>query len=80
MKKRFETIAESLSYRQPMQVKEVLICKEHIAHSDVYYTYPICPRCNVSFEQDYQSYCSYCGQKLKWRYYSKAKIRCVGEK
>lgn len=28
--------------------------------------YAICPRCNVSLERDYQSFCDRCGQHLKW--------------
>ena len=36
--------------------------------------FPVCPRCNIPFEHEYQKFCRYCGQKLKWTYYSKAKI------
>jgi hypothetical protein len=28
--------------------------------------YWICPSCDITIDRDYQSYCTSCGQKLKW--------------
>lgn len=58
---------EELSYRRPLQIAEVFI-------SDNGYLFPICPKCRIPFDGQYQKYCSYCGQCLKWTYYSRAKI------
>ena len=60
--------SEQLLYRQPMRVKEIMVYKND-------YSYPICPRCNCTFEREYQSFCDRCGQKLSWKDFSKAKIR-----
>ena len=74
-RKECETIEESLSYRRALQVKEVFIRSGGVFDLNGTYAYPICPRCDIPFENDYQKFCSYCGQKLKWTYYSKAKPR-----
>ena len=58
---------EELSYRKPLQIAEVFI-------SDGGDAFPICPKCKVPFDVEYQRYCSYCGQCLKWTYYSRARI------
>lgn len=31
--------------------------------------YPMCPRCRVTLEREYQNFCDRCGQKLKWAVY-----------
>ena len=61
------TDKEELSYRKPLQIAEVFV-------SDGGDAFPICPKCRVPFDVEYQKYCSYCGQRLKWTYYAKAKI------
>ena len=30
-------------------------------------TYPVCPRCRITMEREYQSFCDRCGQALYWR-------------
>ena len=50
------------SYRFPMEVTEIFSYKGK-------YNYPICPRCKISLEREYQSYCDRCGQALSWRKY-----------
>lgn len=61
---------QELLFRIPMEVREC------IGHQGLYgfTTYPICPRCQQSFEREYQAFCDRCGQKLCWRGYSSAKI------
>lgn len=28
--------------------------------------YPVCPRCKISMDREYTSFCDRCGQKLNW--------------
>ena len=35
---------------------------------------PICPCCNTLLQNDWQSYCDDCGQKLSWKHYINSKI------
>lgn len=76
-KKKNETIEEVCSYREPMVVKEKYAYWSHLYGG--YTTFPICPRCGVSFEIEYINYCSSCGQKLKWLGYSRTKVRYAGK-
>jgi len=58
---------DAVSYRQPMPVREILRTGD-----DQYF--PVCPRCGISIEREYMSYCDRCGQKLSWTRYSTATI------
>ena len=75
-----ETVEESVLYRTPMQVKEILVYNGNMYEFNSKAVYPICPRCDVSMEYDYQRYCSCCGQKLSWVHYKDAKLRYAGQK
>ena len=35
---------------------------------------PVCPYCNTLLQNDWQSYCDDCGQKLSWKHYINSKI------
>lgn len=35
---------------------------------------PICPYCNTLLQNDWQSYCDNCGQKLSWKHFLDSKI------
>ena len=35
---------------------------------------PVCPYCNTLLQNDWQSYCDNCGQKLSWKYFINSKI------
>lgn len=35
---------------------------------------PICPYCNTLLQNDWQSYCDNCGQKLSWKRFINSKI------
>lgn len=61
------TIKSAQSYRTPMKVTEVLLYENGDAFS-------VCPRCKITLERDYQSYCDRCGQCLDWKGFSNAKI------
>ena len=38
------------------------------------YSFPVCPRCQLTMEREYQSYCDRCGQALDWKGFSKALV------
>ena len=65
-----ETTAKS--YRRPMSVTEVFYYVDSLIGPT---TYPICPRCGMTMEREYQSYCDRCGQALDWDGLEKAVIR-----
>ena len=54
----------ALSYRLSMAVKEIFISGEG-------YEYPVCPRCRITLEREYQAYCDRCGQALDWKKYGR---------
>lgn len=70
MKKKNETIEEKLLYREPMVVGEI----KELGNCGYF---PICPRCDCTMEREYQSFCDRCGQMLKWKGFSKAKVRRI---
>lgn len=76
--KKTETAKESILYRQPMRIKEILVYGGKMYDFDVKYAFPVCPKCGISMEHDYQNYCSYCGQRLSWVRYKEAKVRYAG--
>ena len=32
--------------------------------------YPVCPRCGITMEREYQHFCDRCGQQLDWSAFS----------
>lgn len=36
--------------------------------------YAVCPRCGVTMEREYQSYCDRCGQCLGWTSFAQAAV------
>lgn len=54
------------NYRTPLRV--IMIRKV----SQFYY--PVCPRCDVSLEREYQAYCDRCGQALSWKGFRNAEL------
>ena len=59
-----------LGFRVPMTVTHVL----KAPYLRGFTTYPICPRCKMTFEREYQKFCDRCGQCLHWKGFSKAVI------
>lgn len=49
-------------YRLPLAVSQILFSLNEDS-------YPICPRCGVTLEREYQSFCDRCGQCLDWNGY-----------
>ena len=70
-KKTYIHTSESVSYRNPMRVREILAFP---SYSSGYSFYPVCPRCGITMERDYQSYCDRCGQALNWDDYDNALV------
>lgn len=60
-------ITKQLSYRIPMPVTHIVVYQNN-------HSFPVCPKCNITFEIEYQSYCGRCGQCLKWDEYENAEI------
>ncbi len=61
-------ISTAEAYRIPMSVNAVRCFPVGISPS----TYLICPRCGLTMDREYQSYCDRCGQALDWSRLSKA--------
>ena len=57
---------DAVSYRVPLPVTKV------IAYANT--TYPVCPRCAVSLDREYMSFCDRCGQKLNWDLFEHAMV------
>ncbi len=55
------------SYREPMIVTEI----RQFRNGDVF---PVCPRCQITLEREYQSYCDRCGQRLNWKKFCHAHV------
>jgi hypothetical protein len=60
------------AYRFALPVIEFALYQDLLGGETVYY---YCPRCDVTLERDYQSYCDRCGQCLDWKHIHKAKQR-----
>ena len=68
--------SEAESYRRPMTVSAVRRypdCPEMAS-------YPLCPRCVLPMQREYQAFCDCCGQALSWIGFSKAAILLVYER
>ena len=37
-------------------------------------SFPVCPRCQITMEREYQSFCDHCGQRLNWQNFDHAQI------
>ena len=62
------TIQREISFREPMPVTHIRRFYQHLGTT----SFPICPRCGITMEREYQSYCDRCGQRLDWKNLSKA--------
>lgn len=59
------------SYRVAMRVAEVMVCKSAFMGETGYY---VCPRCHITLEREFMSFCDRCGQHLDWTDYKAARI------
>ena len=60
------------SYRIGMRINEVMQLSDG--------GYYLCPRCRVTLERDFQTYCDRCGQRLDWANFRKATVIYPGDK
>ena len=60
-------VEEAIKYRIPLSVTEVIRFSNG-------YAFPVCPRCKITLEREYQSYCDRCGQCLDWNDFENAKV------
>ena len=60
-------VEDAVSYRIPRLVTEVHHFKDG-------YEYPVCPRCEITLEREYQAFCDRCGQALNWTFFDYATI------
>lgn len=58
------------SWRIPMPVTELKVFS-NCPGRPAYY---VCPRCGITMEREFMSFCDCCGQRLGWRSYQNAKI------
>lgn len=63
---------EAITYRIPLPVTKVIVLTST--------TYPVCPRCTLSLDREYMSFCDRCGQRLNWDYLEHAKVVHVSSK
>ena len=54
------------SYRLQMHVTEVMVFPD----GNGYY---VCPRCHITVEREFMSFCDRCGQHLGWKGYKTAR-------
>ena len=54
-------------YRMQLPIREVMVFQT----GHVFY---VCPRCGITLEREFMSFCDRCGQHLGWRGYRKAKV------
>ena len=59
-----------LEYRLPLLVTELMVFSSAFGRTSYY----VCPRCKITMEREFQSYCDRCGQRLDWKRYRHAKI------
>lgn len=53
-----------------MSVNTVYCCNQENLSTYI----PICPHCNTLLQNDWQSFCDNCGQKLSWKHFLKSKV------
>ena len=41
--------------------------------------FPICPRCSITLEREYQNFCDRCGQRLDWSHFDDAEVIFPGQ-
>ena len=61
---------ETLAFRSPMRVSAIRAFR----HASGLITFPVCPRCQITLEREYQAYCDRCGQALNWCDFAKAVV------
>ena len=71
-----EALLLAASYRRAMPVREVMACPSVFLKTSGYY---VCPRCRITLDREFMSFCDRCGQCLGWKDYKKAKVIYPGQ-
>lgn len=58
------------AFRAPMLVTHIRCFKD--VHGLI--GFPVCPRCEITVEREYQAYCDRCGQHLDWSHFHQATV------
>ena len=66
----------SVGYRLKMPISEVMVFRTHFGETGFY----VCPRCKLTLDREFVSFCDRCGQHLDWKDYRKAKLIYPGRK
>ena len=53
-------LEDAFTYQIPMEVTQIM----KRLNGDCY---PVCPRCRITIEREYMSFCDRCGQRLGWK-------------
>lgn len=61
---------EALAFRSPMCVSAVQAFQSYSGVT----TFPICPRCQITMEREFQAFCDRCGQALDWKCFNRATV------
>lgn len=56
------------SYRVPLLVTKIKL------YLGWQLSFPVCPKCKMTLEREYQNYCDRCGQCLDWSKFDDAEI------
>ena len=67
-----KVLYNAAAYRRPMPVREYILYPGRFGRESAFY---LCPRCDITMEREYQSYCDRCGQRLGWKSIDRAKER-----
>lgn len=70
-----ELLLGQFSYRIAMRVREVMVYQSEQTGDIGYY---VCPRCHITLEREFVSFCDRCGQNLDWEDYENATILYPG--
>lgn len=63
-------ISQEMSFREPVPVTQIRCSRFYCGMTG----FPVCPRCGVSLEREYQAFCDRCGQCLSWQNYANATV------
>lgn len=64
------------SYRKGMSVNEVMAFDTWFGKTGYY----VCPRCKITMDREFMSFCDRCGQKLDWKYYRRVRVIYSGKR
>lgn len=61
------SLEDTFTLNKPQPVTEIRVFRNHEQ-------FPVCPRCQLTMEREYQAFCDRCGQALDWSRFPKVLI------